>query len=479
MNGDHPDSAEPDSAERAAGAFERPRVHFTPTRGWLSDPNGLVHASGTYHLYYQHHPDSTSWGPMNWGHATSVDLVSWRHRPIALAPDEHGMIYSGSAVIDEEGTAGFGAQSLIAAFTYHLDGVEEQGLAWSRDGGDTFTKRRTPILEAPDGEKDFRDPRVLRYSADSEHWVMLLAVGRAVWIYTSTDLTTWTRTGTVTGVFCGDGTWEMPELMSFDVGGTTVWVLAVSIWGGAPAGGCGVQAVVGTFDGRMFTPSEDAFWVDHGPSFYAPQAWSSAPQDRRIWIGWMGNWHTVNELPAGEWRGQMSIPREVELRHVGSGYRLMQVPVPELNRHRGQSFVASGVDVGQCLGQPLRLTAATLDVAVLIRGGGVVSVTCESGGRYVDVRVDLDDHRIATTVGGSGAAESIYRADMPPAGHATELGGLTRLRILLDVASIEVFAGTATLSVLLVNGAEPWTVTINADGIAQVERVESHSLDPG
>jgi fructan beta-fructosidase len=34
--------------------------------------------------------------------------VHWENRPIALFPDKHGYIFSGSAVLDTNNTSGFG-----------------------------------------------------------------------------------------------------------------------------------------------------------------------------------------------------------------------------------------------------------------------------------------------------------------------------------------------------------------------------------
>ncbi|MBI3172512.1 MAG: glycoside hydrolase family 32 protein [Chloroflexi bacterium] len=139
----------------------RPRFHFTPSDGWLNDPNGLVYFDGEYHLFYQHNPNDIIWGPMHWGHAVSRDLLRWQHLPIALYPDEIGMIYSGSAVVDWHDTAGFGAQTLVAIFTHHQPGREAQHLAFSLDHGRTWRKYEgNPVLTPPPAVKDFRDPRV-------------------------------------------------------------------------------------------------------------------------------------------------------------------------------------------------------------------------------------------------------------------------------------------------------------------------------
>jgi fructan beta-fructosidase len=130
----------------------RPAFHFTPPAGWMNDPNGMVNYAGEYHLFYQHYPDSTVWGPMHWGHAVSNDLIHWQHLPIALYPDSIGYIFSGSAVVDWNNTSGFGTEPnnppLVAIFTYHnMDGekagqidFQTQGIAYSLDKGRTWTK---------------------------------------------------------------------------------------------------------------------------------------------------------------------------------------------------------------------------------------------------------------------------------------------------------------------------------------------------
>ena len=112
----------------------RPKLHFTPPKGWTNDPNGLVFYGGKYHLFYQHHPHDTCWGPMHWGHAISDDLIKWEHLKIALFPDEDGTIYSGSALPDTKNVSGLQKNEneppLIVFYTCH--GKQEvQSIAYS------------------------------------------------------------------------------------------------------------------------------------------------------------------------------------------------------------------------------------------------------------------------------------------------------------------------------------------------------------
>lgn len=168
----------------------RNQFHFSPEASWMNDPNGMVYYDGEYHLFYQNDPYSSKWGPMHWGHAVSKDLVHWEHLPVALYPDENGMIFSGSAVIDYNNTAGFGKEAMVAIFT-HADGSKQvQSLAYSNDKGRTWKKYEgNPVMPNPP-ISDWRDPKVFWHD-QSKKWVMTLAAKNDVMIYTSPNLKDW------------------------------------------------------------------------------------------------------------------------------------------------------------------------------------------------------------------------------------------------------------------------------------------------
>ncbi|MCX6018872.1 MAG: glycoside hydrolase family 32 protein [Chloroflexi bacterium] len=181
---------------------QRPTAHFTAERNWINDPNGLIQLDSVYHLFYQHNPNGPFWGDMHWGHATSRDLVHWKHQPLALFPDHNydaAGVFSGCAV------------RVGDVVYFHYTGVQvntpvsgAQGrpcLAISRDGLRTFEKHpANPLVAEPPagvGGGDFRDHSIWR-EADGWHMAVGASIEQkfgAVWHYRSDDLVKWDDLG--------------------------------------------------------------------------------------------------------------------------------------------------------------------------------------------------------------------------------------------------------------------------------------------
>jgi fructan beta-fructosidase len=333
----------------------RPQFHFTPESQWMNDPNGMVFYQGEYHLFYQYHPHGTTWGPMHWGHAVSKDLIHWEHLPIGLAPDEHGTIFSGSAVVDWNDTSGFfeGKSGLVAIFT-HADTYpnsdrprQRQSLAYSKDNGRTWVKYEgNPVLQE-ESITDFRDPKVF-WHRETSQWVMVLAAGQVIRIYTSSNLVSWEFASEFgEGHGSHKGVWECPDLFELPVDGDPNqkrWVLIVSIGSHEKyIEGSRTQYFIGDFDGLTFSNQqspETTLWIDYGRDNYAGVSWSDVPVEdgRRIYIGWMSNWQYATITPTQEWRSAMTIPRVIELKNTVDGVRLVQNPVRELQGIRDGKY---------------------------------------------------------------------------------------------------------------------------------------------
>ena len=306
----------------------RPQYHYAAAANWLSDPNGLVHWNGEWHLFYQYNPDGEHWGNMSWGHAVSRDLAHWDELPPALTADALGMIFSGSAVIDRDNTAGFGADAMVAIYTSASDGPQRQSqsIAWSGDDGRTWHKYAgNPVLDAD--LADFRDPNVF-WHAPSRRWIMVLALSdrNCAAIYGSADLKQWQHLSDIPGDGAPGEVWECPLLIELPVeGGGRRWLFKVDVLRGAP--GSGALYRTGSFDGTRFAPDPQGWLaLDMGTDFYAAIAWHEPrdAEDRPLWIGWLGNHAYQGQLPLQGWRGAMSVPRRLSLRHSGGAYVLRQ-----------------------------------------------------------------------------------------------------------------------------------------------------------
>ncbi len=294
----------------------RPNYHFTPAYGWMNDPNGMFYLDGVWHLFYQYNPYASVWGNMHWGHATSTDLLHWEHQPVAIAPDAWGAIFSGSCVVDKDNTAGFGKNAIVAFYTSAAVN-QTQSMAYSTDGGKTFTKySKNPILCST--AIDFRDPKVL-WHEPTQRWIMLLAVGQHMEIYSSANLKEWNKESEF-GHNYGNhgGVWECPDLVELPIEGTNNkrWVLICNINPGGPAGGSATQYFVGDFDGKTFTCESapaTTKWMDYGKDHYAAVTWSNAPDNRTVAIAWMSNWQYANIVPTKQFRSANSLPRDLTL----------------------------------------------------------------------------------------------------------------------------------------------------------------------
>lgn len=297
----------------------RPQFHFSPKRGWNNDPNGLVWFDGEYHLFFQHNPYEIYWQNMHWGHAVSADLIHWTELNDALFPDPLGTMYSGSAVIDKKNTAGWGKNTLVAAYT--TAGKQQiQCLAYSKDKGRTFTKYEGNPVVGPT-----RDPKVIWYTP-GKHWVMALYHRAGVNIYTSDNLKNWKETDYVKGFY------ECPEIFELPVDGdpnNTLWV----IYGGSGS------YLLGEFDGSDFVPRFGKYRNTYG-AHYAAQTYNNEPNGKRIQIGW-GRIESKG-MPFNQ---MMCFPTELTLRTTNEGIRMFSEPISGINDLHTRGYDFSGLSM--------------------------------------------------------------------------------------------------------------------------------------
>ncbi len=312
----------------------RPQFHFSPATNWCNDPNGLVYNNGLYHLFYQFNPSGNIWGHMTWAHATSKDLLHWKHQPVAILEENGVMIFSGTCVVDKNNTSGFGKKGdvpMVAVYTGHIENVNQsQHIAYSLDDGISWTKYAgNPVLDL--GKKDFRDPKIF-WHAPKKYWVMsvMLPVEHVVQFYSSVNLKNWKLLSEFGPAGDTSAVWECPDLTLVPIEGMPgkkKWLLQMSMNGT-------MQYFVGEFDGEKFineTPATTILRPDYGPDYYAAIAYNQLPQAHLpTAIGWINNWNYANDIPTTPWKGAMSIPRNLSVKKMNNEWRLIQKPVASI-----------------------------------------------------------------------------------------------------------------------------------------------------
>lgn len=439
-----------DSFDMTNKEMFRPVYHHTPVYGWMNDPNGMFYKDGVYHLYFQYNPYGSVWGNMHWGHSTSTDLMHWKFEGCAIVPDAWGAIFSGSCVVDHENTAGFGKEAVVAFYTSAKatpwGDVQSQSMAYSLDNGKTFTKYEgNPILTS--SEKDFRDPKVFWY-APGKHWVMMLAVGQHMEIYSSVNLKEWKKEsefGAMQGAH--GGVWECPDLVEIPVEGTREkkWVLICNLNPGAPFGGSAAQYFVGSFDGKKFvneSPTQTK-WMDWGKDNYATVTWNNAPDGRCIALGWMSNWQYANNVPTRQYRSANTLARDLTLYREGQELFLKSTPSVEVKKARGKKVSIPSFKVSEKheIVNLFEDNQGAYEVEILIQNAGASKIAfclLNDKGEKVSMYYDLNRKQFVMDRSESGTVD--FSKDFPavtvaPANVDKELV----LRLFVDRSSIEAF----------------------------------------
>ena len=304
----------------------KPSLHFTPSYGWMNDPNGLVYHDGIYELYYQHNPRGIDWNCMTWGHARGTDLLHWEDLGDVLEPDENGLMFSGCAIRNDRGLLGLPKDALLFFYTAAGHSSRESKgkpytirLAYSTDGGKTLIKKdgiceAGEIMETLAAEN--RDPKVFWHEESGAYILVLWIENNDFGIWRSENLEQFTMTQRVTlesGYECPD-LFRLPVTSTKEGGretGEEKWVF----W---TAHG---YYYVGSFDGYEFHQEQERRCASQmGPDVvlpYAAQTFSGP--EKVLSVSWLRT-----KCVGGRTTGMMSIPKEFSLVREKAGYILQQ-----------------------------------------------------------------------------------------------------------------------------------------------------------
>lgn len=456
----------------------RANYHFTVPDKWKNDPQRPIYLDGKYHYYYLYNRDYPTGNGTEWRHAASSDLIHWEDQGVAIPKytNRNGDPWSGSVVVDESGTAGFGKGALVAIVTQPSanGGRQEQFLWYSTDRGKTFKfYGDQPVLKNP-GKKDFRDPKVV-WDPRSRKWVMVLAEGTKVGFYESANLKDWRYTGD----FHTDniGLVECPDLYFMRADdGVYKWVLGVSA-NGISTGRPNTYAYwTGSFDGKGFMPDRpEPGWLDYGFDWYGAVTFEDGTDSdktgHRYALAWMNNWSYANHTPTLQegYNGMDSIVREIELKQAeGGNYRLVSKPIDALDKAvvAEKSFEPITVNGSRTLlasGDSYQLDA---DISwTAIKNVGFRLRESADGSRHADVGIYAE--------GGYAYVNRSYTGHPDLNGRYLEsqapfhpANNKAHLKILVDKTSIEVYVddGSVVFSNLIFPERNDLGITLFAEG---------------
>lgn len=213
--------------------------------------------------------------------------------------------------------------------------VQDQAIAYSRDGGYTFTPyANNPVINSTSTQ--FRDPKVIRYD---DSWIMVVAYPQdfKIGIFESDNLKDWKPTSNFSHHGLLGLQYECPNMIPMpyiDEDGKKqddMWLMAISINPGAPLGGSITEYFPGTFNGTHFEAVDAAARIaDFGKDNYAGQWFYGLSEDEYpVSIAWASNWQYTSVVPTGDegWRSAMSLPRENYLTKAKRvGWKLVSKP---------------------------------------------------------------------------------------------------------------------------------------------------------
>ena len=414
----------------------RPAYHHTPLWGWMNDPNGMYYDNGTWHLYYQWNPYGSKWQNMTWGHSTTKDLINWEHHPAAIEPQAMGSIFSGSAVMDKNNTAGFGSDAVVAMYTT-ADASQTQSIAHSHDGGMTFELYPgNPVITL---ETEARDPKMF-YNDKTGEWNMTLAhaLDHEMLFFSSKDLKNWTLNGSFGKVAAQGGVWECPDLFELAMpDGSSKWVLICNLNPGGPFGGSGVQYFTG-------------------------------------------------DVPTMQFRSANTLPRDLSLFTDTEGMvRVASAPAPEVEALRGSLVKKSGSASISKKGRTYALPAdndGICEICLSLDSPSTnVDITLSNPqGEKVVLTYNATDRTLSFDRTQSGRTD--FSLDFPAVTVAPtfESNGKVSLRMFIDRSSIEVFAnGGRSCMTNLVFPSQPYTSLrlATAKGSARLNSLEIYNIN--
>ncbi len=302
------------------------RFHLEMPFGLINDPNGLVYADGTYHIFFQWNPYGCEHKNKCWAHTETKDFIHYKTPELALWPsDDHDKdgCYSGCGTLEE------GQVKVLYTCNAKNDGVRTPAQRFGRLAADGSVEKEDIIIpDAPSGiTGHFRDPYL--FHRGGRHYLVIGAQaeeeplrGTAL-IYEETEAG-WESLGEIKTRLAIDAPfgymWECPNLLKFGSHDVLIFCpqgLAARAHDRQNLYQAGYIAGHLSLDAMELLQHTKFQELDRGFDFYAPQVFQH--EGRHILLGWMGMPDRDEDYPTktaeGEgWMFSLTMPRVLTLR---------------------------------------------------------------------------------------------------------------------------------------------------------------------
>ena len=474
----------------------RPKYHFIAPWGWINDPNGPIFWKGRYHLFYQFNPNASYWNNIQWGHASSRDLVHWTHHPIALAPEQGkpdwNGCYSGCAVVND------GVPTLV--YLGVPDGIclatssDDELIHWTKHP-------KNPVIACPQpgqkSEYQVYDPCAWKHG---DNWYALSGWGRCfsrlnepegdiAFLFKSPDLVHWEY---MHPFYKSDRRWTdadedcaVPNF--FPLGDKHVLLFA--------SHKRGAQYYVGRYENDKFEIEKHARLNWTGGQLIAPISMLD-DRGRRIFFGWVHEGRDQDSHRAAGWAGLMTIPRVLTLADDGKEPPLRMSPVPEIESLRLEHSRREGIELAADSPETVReIRGDCLEIQVEMESAGAeqfgLAVRCSpDGAEQTKIIYDaaakqlkIDGHQSSLVLGERPRVpflpEEEKKIHVQAAPFELSPGEPLRLRVFLDRSIVEVFVNgrqSLTQRIYPTRGDSLDVRVFSAGGSAKVNFIEAWEM---
>lgn len=228
-------------------------------------------------------------------------------------------------------------------------------------------------------------------------------------------------------------------------------------------------------------------WLDWGRDFYAGVTYDNAPDGKRIMVAWMNNWEYANDIPTGQWRSAMALPRELSLKTIDGRPKLVSEVTPQIDG-LSKPFAAVSVPAGPVAegetALPVDGVGSVYRVDAVLKPGtassfGLALRTSSDGTQSTPLTYDTAsgslslDRRASGDVSFNPTFSSVETAPV-----ALDDNGRLRLEVYVDNASVQAFAQGGSTTITDQVFPDPSSTGISLVSTGGSAEVESLTITP-